>query len=69
MDRDGLIDILVGTTGRCQDSGNVVGLYQDGLAWLRNTGSLSNPSFELITRNFAATDTINKTMLHPIVAT
>lgn len=66
---DGLLDILVGTQGRCQDP-NLPGIqaasvYQTGFTLLTNIGTMTAPAFELTTTNYAQWDTISKNRLYP----
>lgn len=58
---DGLMDMLIGGFGRCQDGGD----YEYGMTLLENTGTLSSPSFEYITNNYAGTDSLQMNGLHP----
>ncbi|WP_052598663.1 T9SS type A sorting domain-containing protein [Aureispira sp. CCB-QB1] len=60
---DGLMDLLIGGLGRCQYGGN----YEYGMTLLENTGTLSSPSFEYITNNYAGTDSLQKNGLYPTI--
>ena len=46
---DGLLDLIIGYKSLSVGSGNV----ESGLAYYRNTGTPSSPSFEFVTRNYA----------------
>ena len=58
---DGLMDLLIGGFGRCQDGGD----YEYGMTLLENTGTLTSPSFEYITNNYAGTDSLQLNGLYP----
>jgi hypothetical protein len=58
---DGLMDLLIGGYGRCQDGG----AYEYGMTLLENTGTLSSPSFEYITNDYARTDSLQMNGLYP----
>jgi hypothetical protein len=58
---DGLQDLVIGGYGACQYGGS----YKYGLTLLENKGTLTNPSFEYVTNNFAALDSLNLNGLHP----
>ena len=51
---DGKLDIVVGNYGYYLNP-----LYQSRLALLRNVGTVSNPEFKLVTRNFANLSALN----------
>lgn len=57
VDNDGLIDMLIGNFGYYHSSG----LYKSKLSYYRNTGTQNQPSFELITRDFAAIEALQFT--------
>jgi hypothetical protein len=48
-DKDGKTDLFIGNHGYYGEGGN----FSSGIAFFRNTGSQSNPSFDLVTRDFA----------------
>lgn len=60
---DGLMDLLIGGFGRCQYGGS----YEYGMTLLENIGTLTNPSFEYVTNNYAGTDSLQINGLYPTV--
>lgn len=60
---DGLLDILIGHMGYCQNDNS----YKTGLTLLENTGSATAPSFLWITNNYANLDTLQVLGMHPTV--
>jgi hypothetical protein len=60
---DGLMDMIVGGYGRCQ----VGGSYDYGMTLLENTGTLTSPSFEYVTNDYAGTDALQMNGLYPTV--
>ncbi|BDS09922.1 T9SS type A sorting domain-containing protein [Aureispira anguillae] len=58
---DGIMDMLIGGYGRCQDGGS----YEYGMTLLENTGTLTAPSFEYVTNNYAGTDSLQLNGLYP----
>lgn len=60
---DSLMDILIGGKGRCQDGGS----YDYGMTLLENTGTLTNPSFEYVTNDYAGTNALQIQNLYPTV--
>jgi hypothetical protein len=58
---DGLMDLVVGGFGRCQEGGS----YEYGMTLLENVGTLSHPSFEYITNDYAGTDSLQMNGLYP----
>ncbi len=69
FDGDGLLDILLGGKGRCQDplvpGLQGAGTYKSGLTLLRNTGTATAPSFVVATRDYALLDTLSINNPHP----
>lgn len=69
FDGDGLLDILVGGNGRCQDPDlpglQGAGTFKQGLTLLRNTGTAANPSFTIATKDYALLDTLSINNPHP----
>ncbi len=60
---DGLMDMVIGGYGRCQDGGN----YDYGMTLLENTGTLTSPSFEYVTNDYAGTNALQMNNLYPTV--
>lgn len=60
---DGLMDMVIGGFGRCQDGGS----FDYGMTLLENTGTLSNPSFEYVTNDYAGTNALQMNNLYPTV--
>jgi hypothetical protein len=60
---DGLMDMVIGGFGRCQDGGS----FNYGMTLLENTGTLSSPSFEYITNDYAGTNALQMNGLYPTV--
>lgn len=60
---DGLMDIVIGGYGRCQDGGT----YDYGMTLLENTGTLTSPSFEYVTNDYAGTNALQMNNLYPTV--
>lgn len=60
---DGLLDILIGHMGYCQNNSS----YKTGLTLLENTGTTTAPSFLWVTNNYANLDTLQLTGMHPTV--
>ncbi|MCP4440228.1 MAG: T9SS type A sorting domain-containing protein [Aureispira sp.] len=58
---DGLLDLVVGHYGFCQSDKN----YRYGLLLLENTGSSNNPSFTLVSQDYANLSSLNMSGLHP----
>jgi hypothetical protein len=56
VDNDGLQDLIVGNYGYFNPSANNVNL--SNLSYYRNTGTTTNPSFQLITRNYAGVESL-----------
>lgn len=54
-DGDGKLDLLIGNTGYWTGPST----YTAGIALYKNTGTLSNPAFELITRDFCNLSSLN----------
>jgi hypothetical protein len=60
---DGLMDMVIGGYGRCQEGGS----YDYGMTLLENTGTLSSPSFEYVTNDYAGTNALQMNNLYPTV--
>jgi hypothetical protein len=60
---DGLMDMVIGGFGRCQDGGT----YTYGMTLLENTGTLTSPSFEYVTNDYAGTNALQMNNLYPTV--
>ncbi len=60
-DQDGLQDIIISNTGYWQSSG----VYKTGLAAYRNTGTLTQPAFELVNRDMWGLSTLNIANMAP----
>ncbi|CAA6819994.1 MAG: Fg-gap repeat protein [uncultured Aureispira sp.] len=60
---DGLMDMVIGGYGRCQEGGT----YDYGMTLLENTGTLTSPSFEYVTNDYAGTDALQMNNLYPTV--
>lgn len=60
---DGLMDMVIGGYGRCQEGGS----YDYGMTLLENTGTLTNPSFEYVTNDYAGTNALQMNNLYPTV--
>lgn len=60
-DSDGLLDIVIGNFGYFVSSNT----FDSKLALLRNTGTLTNPSFDLIERNYADLSSLNINSVYP----
>lgn len=60
---DGLMDMVIGGFGRCQDGGS----FDYGMTLLENTGTLTNPSFEYVTNDYAGTNALQMNNLYPTV--
>lgn len=56
-DNDGLLDLLIGNHGYYDN-----GLNKTRLTFYKNVGTLSQPSYSLITRDFASVSTLTNTM-------
>lgn len=56
-DNDGLLDLFVGNFGYYNSSG----LYKSKLSYYRNTGTQTQPAFQLITRDYAAVEALQLT--------
>ncbi len=61
VDNDGLQDLIIGNYGYYSDNGN----YKSKLSYYRNTGTASDPAFQLITRDYAAIEQLNIKSLVP----
>ncbi|WP_052598662.1 T9SS type A sorting domain-containing protein [Aureispira sp. CCB-QB1] len=60
---DGLMDMIIGGYGRCQDGGS----YDYGMTLLENTGTLTSPAFEYVTNDYAGTNALQMNSLYPTV--
>lgn len=60
-DNDGLQDLIIGNYGYYSDNGN----YKSKLSYYRNTGTASDPAFQLITRDYASIEQLNIKSLVP----
>ncbi len=60
-DSDGLLDIIIGNFGYFVSSN----IFDSKLALLRNTGTLSSPSFDLIERDYAGLSSLNINSVYP----
>lgn len=60
-DADGLLDIVIGNYGYFVESAN----FDSKLALLRNTGTSTNPSFDLIDRDYAGLSALNINSVYP----
>jgi hypothetical protein len=60
---DGLLDVLIGHYGYCQSDKT----YQIGMTLLENIGTATQPSFELITKDYQNWSTLQKLGMHPTV--
>lgn len=60
---DGLMDMLIGGFGRCQDGGS----FDYGMTLLENTGTLTSPTFEYVTNDYAGTNALGVNNLYPTV--
>ncbi len=60
-DNDGLLDLIVGNYGYYTTNGN----YKSKLSYYRNTGTTSEPAFQLVTRDYAAIEALNIKSLVP----
>lgn len=60
-DKDGDLDIIVGGMGRP----NALNDYEYGLTLWENTGTLANPSYSLVTNDYANTNILQAAGLHP----
>lgn len=58
---DGLLDIIIGNFGYFVSSGN----FDSELALLLNTGTLTDPSFDLIDRDYAGLASLNLNSVYP----
>ncbi len=58
---DGLNDILVGSFGRPKVNGG----FNYGMTLLENTGTLSNPAFDIVSRDYAGLSSLFLNGLHP----
>ncbi len=69
FDGDGLLDILIGGTGKCQaPSRSLVGYpgtYNNGMTMLKNIGTLSQPIFKTVSTNYADLDSLSINAMHP----
>ncbi|MCG3165008.1 MAG: hypothetical protein POELPBGB_00768 [Bacteroidia bacterium] len=61
---DGLQDLMVGNFGYYDNSG----LYKSNLSYYQNTGTQTQPAFQLITRNYAAIEALQFTNVFPTFA-
>ncbi len=61
VDNDGVQDLIVGNYGYYSDNGN----YKSKLSYYRNTGTVSDPAFQLITRDYAGIEALNIKSLVP----
>lgn len=61
VDNDGLQDLIIGNYGYYSTNGN----YQSNLSYYRNTGTESNPSFQLITRDYVGIQSLGIKNLIP----
>ncbi|MGE3825820.1 MAG: FG-GAP repeat domain-containing protein, partial [Bacteroidia bacterium] len=61
VDNDGLEDLIVGNYGYYSTNGN----YQSNLSYYRNTGTANNPSFQLVTRDYAGIQSLGIKSLIP----
>ncbi len=61
VDNDGLQDLIIGNYGYYSTNGN----YQSNLSYYRNTGTESNPAFQLITRDYAGIQSLGIKSLVP----
>lgn len=72
INSDGLQDIFVGNYGYLDSSyyefGFLKSKFISKIAWLLNTGSISNPSFMLMTRDFANLSSLEEVSLFPAFA-
>ncbi len=64
VNADGLKDLIIGNFGYYAGNGN----YTGKLAYLKNTGTTTQPAFDLNTRDFAAISTTNLKALFPTFA-
>jgi hypothetical protein len=60
---DGLMDLVIGGFGRRQEDTT----YDYGMTLLENTGTLTNPSFEYVTNDYAGTNALQMNNLYPTV--
>jgi hypothetical protein len=60
-DGDGLMDFVAGNYGYFRSSGS----YESSLALYRNTGTVSQPAFELVSNDFAGISTLKLTGVYP----
>jgi hypothetical protein len=61
VDNDGLQDLIAGNYGYYSTNGN----YQSNLSYYRNTGTASDPAFQLITRDYAGIQSLGIKSLIP----
>lgn len=61
VDGDSLQDLILGNYGYYKTGGN----FLSELAYYRNTGTKTNPSFELVTRDFNQISSTGLTAIHP----
>lgn len=60
-DADGDLDLIVGGMGRPRD----IGVYDYGMSLWRNIGTTANPSYELVTMDYANTNNLQAVGLYP----
>lgn len=60
-DADGDLDLIVGGMGRPR----AIGVYDYGMSLWRNTGTTANPSYELVTMDYANTNSLQAVGLYP----
>ena len=60
-DNDGLQDLIIGNYGYYSANGN----YQSNLSYYRNTGTASNPAFQLVTRDYSGVQSLGIKSLVP----
>lgn len=60
-DADGDMDLVVGGMGRPRS----FGVYDYGMSLWENTGTTTNPSYELVTMDYAGTDSLQTVGLYP----
>lgn len=69
IDVDGLPDLLIGNYGYYDSSwysfGSLYSSYISKIAWYKNTGTLLNPEFSLITDDFAGLSSLKLTGIYP----
>ncbi|RPD49704.1 T9SS C-terminal target domain-containing protein [Hymenobacter sediminis] len=64
VDGDGLVDMLVGSVSR----NNARGYYRASLSFYRNTGTATQPVFELVTNDYLGLVSRKHTFIKPVLA-